>query len=361
MKKTVSLFICAMLTLSLVAAFAVGASAANNPPDKGAIFDIYYGKANVDGVKDDSYFADPSVRSYVHNCTYENKDYAYPAGKETGFECWLMWDESTLYGFVEVTDYSPVTYAFKDYKTDCLELNFILTDWARFADKGSNVYSDIGDPGLARFRISNPVGATVSALYELLPQNGGLSVEDELSGLSKCAVVKSDKGYNVEFSIKVPDSIVHLVCTPGAHIGFGIQCNDDVNDNQNRDAIIYSTNLDDTHGKTGEFVMLDKDGSRPDAPVSREPAATTAEATTKAPEKTTAAPEKTTAAPEKTTAAPVGTTAASGTTAATASGSADSTAASGSKSGCGSYIGAGAALAVISAIVGSAIVCGKRK
>lgn len=223
------------------------------------------------------------MRSYVHNCTYENKDYAYPAGKETGFECWLMWDESTLYGFVEVTDYSPVTYAFKDYKTDCLELNFILTDWARFADKGSNVYSDIGDPGLARFRISNPVGATVSALYELLPQNGGLSVEDELSGLSKCAVVKSDKGYNVEFSIKVPDSIVHLVCTPGAHIGFGIQCNDDVNDNQNRDAIIYSTNLDDTHGKTGEFVMLDKDGSRPDAPVSREPAATTAEVTTKAP------------------------------------------------------------------------------
>lgn len=286
-KRVFSAVMAAALMIMIAASCAFGAAAANDAPDKGKVFDIYYGKAVVDGEKDIDYFSTPSVVSYVHNCTYEDKAFAYPEGRETSFESYLLWDETSLYGFIEVTDYTPVTYAFKDYKTDCIELNFILTDLEKYIGGKTGMYSDLGNVSVGMFRISNPVGATVSSLYELLPQKGGLSSLDELYGLSKCAVVKTDKGYNIEFSIKIPDEIVHLVCTPGAHIGFGIQCNDDVNDNGVRDAIIYSSNLDDQNGKTGEFVMLDKDGTRPDAPVKRDPVATTAEETRPATEPVT--------------------------------------------------------------------------
>lgn len=281
-KKILSAVTAAALALMLAALSAVSVLAANDAPDKGKVFDIYYGKAVVDGERDIDYFTTPSVVSYVHNCTYEDKSFAYPEGKATSFESYLMWDETSLYGFIEVTDYTPVTYAFKDYKTDCVELNFILTDLEKYVGGKTGMYSDLANLSVGMFRISNPVGATVSALYELLPQKGGLATMDELYGLSKCAVVKTDKGYNIEFSIKIPDEIVHLVCTPGAHIGFGIQCNDDVNDNGVRDAIIYSSNLDDQNGKTGEFVLLDKDGTRPESPVKRDPVATTPEETTPA-------------------------------------------------------------------------------
>ena len=359
-KKTLSTIVAAALALILAVLMSVGTVAANDAPDKGKAFDIYYGKAVVDGEKDNAYFSAPSVVSYVHNCTYEDKSFAYPDGRETSFECYLMWDETSLYGFIEVTDYTPVTYAFKDYKTDCLELNFILTDWASYAGKKTDMYTDIGNISVGMFRISNPVGANVTALYELLPMKGGLSAFDEIYGLSKCAVVKTDKGYNVEFSIKVPDDIVHLVCTPGAHIGFGIQCNDDVNDNGIRDSIIYSSNLDDQQGKTGEFVLLDKDGTRPDAPVSREPVVTSAPATepvTTVP--ATSAPEVTTE-PAVTTKAPASTTAEVTEAPATDAPAPATEAPADTKSGCGSRLPAASAAVMLFFVAGMALFCRKK-
>lgn len=360
MKKT----ICAMLLAAMLTSFAVsaviGASAANTPPDMDVIYDIYYGKAVVDGVKDEAYFADPSTKSYVHNATYDDPSFVYPEGKETSFECWLLWDETSLYGFVEVTDYTPVTYAFKDYKTDCIELNFLLVDPASYAGKGTSMYSDVESPGVGMFRVSNPDGYTASNLYELLPQKGGLAVLDEIYGLSKCVTTKTDKGYNVEFSIKVPDEIVHLVCTPGAHVGFGIQCNDDANDNSVRDAIIYSNNLNDQNGKTGEYILLDKNGVRPDAPVSREPVMTTSpETTASAPEATTEATDVTTKATDVTTKAPVTDAPAASdgkqpeTSAPEGSGGEGS-----SKGGCGSS--AAVAAVLVSVLAGSALTVRRR-
>ncbi len=351
--------ICTMLLAALLTFFAVsaviGASAANTPPDMDVIYDIYYGKAVVDGVKDEAYFADPSAKSYVHNATYDDPSFVYPEGKETSFECWLLWDESSLYGFVEVTDYTPVTYAFKDYKTDCIELNFLLVDWASYAGKGTSMYSDVESPGVGMFRISNPDGYTASNLYDLLPQKGGLSVLDEIYGLSRCVTVKTNKGYNVEFSIKIPDEIVHLVCTPGAHVGFGIQCNDDANDNSVRDAIIYSTNLNDQHGKTGEYILLDKNGVRPDAPVSREPVATTS------PETIVAMTEATTEATDVTTKATDGTIKAPDTDASPAASGEkqpETSATEGSKGGCGSS--AAVAAILLAAVAGCAPVARRR-
>lgn len=96
-KKTLSTIVAAALALILAVLMSVGTVAANDAPDKGKAFDIYYGKAIVDGEKDNAYFSAPSVVSYVHNCTYEDKSFAYPDGRETSFECYLMWDETSLY------------------------------------------------------------------------------------------------------------------------------------------------------------------------------------------------------------------------------------------------------------------------
>ena len=360
MKKLICVFLSAILLASVAISAAIGASAANTPPDMGVLYDIYYGSAVVDGVKDDSYFINSSTKSYVHNATYEDPSFVYPEGKETSFECWLLWDETSLYGFIEVTDYTPVTYAFKDYKTDCVELDLILTDWSSFAGKKTGMYSDIGNPGVGMFRISNPDGYTASNLYELMPMKGGLAVLDELDSLSKCVTVKTDKGYNIEFSIKIPTEIVHLVCTPGAHIGFGIQCNDDVNDNSVRDAIIFYCNLDDQQGKTGEYILLDKTGVRLDAPVSREPVTTGAPATE--PAETTAAPV--TDAPVVTTESPAATdapetTAEEKTEATTHADDVTTAPAPAEKKGCGSF--ASSAVALLAVVLAGAAVCTKRR
>ena len=160
--------------------------------------------------------------------------------------------------------------------------------------------------------------------------------------------------------MKIPTEIVHLVCTPGAHIGFGIQCNDDVNDNSVRDAIIYSTNLDDQQGKTGEYILLDKTGVRLDAPVSREPVTTGAPATE--PAETTATPV--TDAPVVTTDAPAATdapetTAEEKTEATTNAAEVTTAPAPAEKKGCGSF--AASAVALLAVVFAGAAVCTKRR
>lgn len=135
----------------------------------------------------------------------------------------------------------------------------------------------------------------------------------------------------------------------------------DVNSNE----MCLLRNLDDQQGKTGEFVLLDKDGTRPDAPVSREPVVTSAPATepvttvsaTSAPEVTTE-PAVTTKAPASTTAE---VTEAPATDAPATDAPAPATEApADTKSGCGSRLPAASAAIMLVFVAGMALFCRKK-
>ena len=121
MKKIIIALLSVIMILSLTTVFA---SAEQTEEMRAYVGGIQYGSAEVDGVKDDTYSAEPTIGSYVHTdgATYE-------AGKETSFDAYLLWDDYSFYGYVEVTDYSPVTYATNTWKTDCIQIYFIFQDW----------------------------------------------------------------------------------------------------------------------------------------------------------------------------------------------------------------------------------------
>ena len=126
MKKIIIALLCVTMVLSLTTVFA---SAEQTEEMKAYVGGIHYGEATVDGEKDVSYPAEPTIGSYVHTAgaTYEE-------GKETSFDAYLLWDDYSFYGYIEVTDYSPVTYATEGWKTDCVQLYFIFT-----ADHSANI------------------------------------------------------------------------------------------------------------------------------------------------------------------------------------------------------------------------------
>ena len=74
--------------------------------------------------------------------------------------------------------------------------------------------------------------------------------------------------------------------TRAKEIGFGIQVNDDIDDNNTRDALLWSNNNLGDNPKCGPFMLLAKDAAP--AETTTAPAETTAAPTTAAPTTTTA-------------------------------------------------------------------------
>ena len=257
MKKIIIALLTVAMLLSVVTVFA---SAAEQTSDQLAyVGGIHYGEAIVDGEKDTSYPADPTIDSFVYNGN------EYEEGKETSFNAYLLWNDYNFYGYVEVRDLTPVTYATESWKTDCIQLYFIFKDWDTTIGSGDNIVGDANSISSVMFRCINPsskestylTDATFSGLSTLwfMISNGTRS---------QLVAKKTDTGYVYEFVINMPDQIAPDVNRAGHAIGFGIQCNDDRNDDNVRDNIVYSSNLDSSnHGKTGKFILLNENGQVP--------------------------------------------------------------------------------------------------
>lgn len=287
MKKFFSLLLIGMM---LVSQLTVGASAApSTSPDAGKVLNAAYGTAEIDGKLDDAYTKGDKITSWVHN-TYEalkdKKDQV-----ECDFYAYLMYDESNIYIFGEVYDKTPVTAANalkKTHLTDCIEFYIYMHDLTAAGDV--KVYSkDLTDVGAGYLRIhpTEVCPADDELMNNHWMANSGLGLalagEEVKSSLSR---VKTDTGYIVECSIGIPETVKTEVVS-GKEIGFGIQVNDDIDDNNTRDALLWSNNNLGDNPKCGPFMLLAKDA---------------------APAETTTAPAETTAAPT-TTAAPAVTTA----------------------------------------------------
>ena len=338
--------IIALLTVAMILSVAtVFASAAQTEEQLAYVGKIQYGNAIIDGEKDTTYPADPTIDSFVYNGD------AYEEGKETYFNAYLLWDDYNFYGFIEVRDLTPVTYATESWKTDCIQLYFIFQDWDTTIGSGDNIVGDANTMTSVMFRCINPSSKESATLTDAT--FSGLSTlwfMISSGGKSQLVAKKTDTGYVYEFVINMPDQIAPEVNRAGHAIGFGIQCNDDRNDDNARDNIVYSSNLDSSnHGKTGKFILLNENGQVPgveqdymgttgadyvtQAPENNDETKVTTEEETnppKTPETTTTKVPTTTAKPEDTTTkAPTATT-----TAAPA------------ESGCGGFVGVWTALIV---------------
>ena len=256
MKKIIIALLTVAMILSVTTVFA---SAAQTEEQLAYVGKIHYGNAIIDGEKDTTYPADPTIDSFVYNGT------EYEEGKETYFNAYLLWDDYNFYGYVEVRDLTPVTYATESWKTDCIQLYFIFKDWDTTIGSGDNIVVDANSISSVMFRCINPSSKESSALTDAT-FSGLSTLWFMVSSGSRSQLVakKTDTGYVYEFVINMPDAIAPDVNRAGHAIGFGIQCNDDRNDDNARDNIVYSSNLDSSnHGKTGKFILLNENGQVP--------------------------------------------------------------------------------------------------
>lgn len=252
--------IIALLTVAMIlSAVTVFASAAQTEEQLAYVGKIHYGNAIIDGEKDTTYPADPTIDSFVYNGT------EYEEGKETYFNAYLLWDDYNFYGYIEVRDLTPVTYATESWKTDCIQLYFIFKDWDTTLGSGDNIVGDANTMTSVMFRCINPSSKESSTLTDAT-FSGLSTLWFMISNGTRSQLVakKTDTGYVYEFKINMPDQIAPDVNRAGHAIGFGIQCNDDRNDDNARDNIVYSSNLDSSnHGKTGKFILLNENGQVP--------------------------------------------------------------------------------------------------
>lgn len=291
MKKLIS---CLMLVAMLASLLTVGASAAKSAsPDANKVLNIAYGSAEIDGKLDEAYKKSDKVTAWIHN-TYnqlvDKKDEV-----TTDFYSYVLYDDEKIYVYAEVKDTTPVVPANvknKNHTTDCIEFYWYLGDLEAAGDV--QVYSDLLHMGSGVFRVHTK---EVCPEDDLLPNHftakNGMNmgiVNEDLK--TKVFRQTTSTGYIVEFSMEIDDSVKANVAA-GKTIGYGIQVNDDYDDNNTRDALLWSSNNIGDNPKVGPFMLLAKDAA---------PATTAAPETTKAPE-TTAAPV-TTKAPAATTKAP---------------------------------------------------------
>ena len=113
MKKIIIALLTVAMILSVTTVFA---SAAQTEEQLAYVGKIHYGNAIIDGEKDTTYPADPTIDSFVYNGT------EYEEGKETYFNAYLLWDDYNFYGYgyMEIVEYydSTKTYYGRDAIAD---------------------------------------------------------------------------------------------------------------------------------------------------------------------------------------------------------------------------------------------------
>ncbi len=288
MKKLIS---CLMLVAMLASLLTVGASAAEEVKlhdDKGKTQNIAYGTPVIDGKLDDAYLKSDKVNSYVYK---GYNDYAGLMSKvPSSFYAYLLYDENRIYIFAEATDpnmAAPGTTLTKaTTNNDCVEFFFYLDDFTT-ASKDAKLYADLVHPGSGQLRVhTSTVCPDDAVCLSHLEANNGLSLM--IAGGDVKYELKREltsTGYIVEFAMDIPADCKAAVAADKT-IGFAIQMNDEIDGNESRDALLWSTTITGDPQKTGPFKLLAKDAA---------PATTAAPETTAAPT-TTAAPV-TTAAP----------------------------------------------------------------
>lgn len=294
MKKFIS---CLMLVAMLASLLTVGASAlTSKSPDAGKVLNMAYGQATIDGKLDDAYLKSDKTTAWVHN-TYEalkdKKDQV-----TTDFYSYIIWDETKIYVFAEVYDKTPNTAAnvsSKNHKADCIEFYHLLDDFSALPE--TQFYNDLVNVAAGWFRVHTK---EVCPEDDLLPthaaakngMNMGIMNEDYKTQVAR---VTTDTGYIVEYSVEYDKTLASKM-VPGTIIGYGIQVNDDIDDNNTRDALLWNANNIGDKPKMGPYKLLGKD----EAPATTAAPETTAAPTTTAAPVTTAAPATTTAAPATT-------------------------------------------------------------
>lgn len=301
MKKPSTVIICILcaVLITLSALLPVSAKEIQDEAMLTYVGKIPYGEAELDCKKDEAYGDVVTIDSYAYDLNYGEEE-------KTKVNAWLLWNEYGFYGYVEVTDFTPVTYKTESYKTDCLQLYFTLLDREKKPGRDDFVASNPDDISAGMFRLMTPVATDKLSpmTYSPVYSPGGLWLDAKAAGESKYIVKENGtEGCIFEFFVQTPRPIVSGVNRAGHRIGFGFQYNDDTDNDNGRNATVFSTNSDKLgYGKTGAFILLTEKGEIPAKEAEWEgtaaPEATVAPVTVAEPAVTTAAPGTvTTAAP----------------------------------------------------------------
>ena len=269
MKKLIS---CVVLLAMLMSLVTVGVSAAKSTsPDANKVMNIAYGTAKVDGKLDEAYKKSDKIVSWVHN-TYDPIK-GQPEKVTSSFYTYVLYDDNKIYVFAEVTDPTPVTASKVksfDYKTDCIEFYWYLHDLS----KGGDVkhYSNKEDKGAGLFRTHTkevcPADDDLTNHFASLTSGttNGMN-QSIINGEIKTEVHRetTKTGYIIEYSFEIHPTLKSEV-TAGKTIGFGVQSADDMDDNNTRDAYLFSNNNDGDNTKCGPFLLLPKEAATTKAP-----------------------------------------------------------------------------------------------
>lgn len=294
MKKCLVWFVLAAM---LTAMLTVGVSAASLHEDAGKTLDIAYGTPTVDGKLDDAYLKSAKVESYIYK-TY-NAYVDRMSDVKSSFYAYLLWDESNIYIYAEVSDNSlpadPTTATALNTNNDCIEFFFYLDDWNAAGD--TKLYADITHPGSGQFRVHTPaICEDDDTLIAHLSSTGGFNIAVMADEVKNTVSRKmTDNGYIVEASVGIPAEC-KANAAAGKVIGFAIQVNDNIDGVNKRDALLWSKNITGDPKKTGPFLLLGKDEATAAPTTTEAPTTTAAPVTTAAPATeppVTAAPDTT--------------------------------------------------------------------
>lgn len=228
MKKIFSLVLAVMMLVG-VFALATSAKVGEDFMDYGEIAVVERRSVTLDAVKDDAYKkATPIQLKYSGIQGIQNewkewneyyKDQRNPADPVASGVAYVVYDSSYIWVFVEVTDSTLVTKA-KDalsskYTEDSVE---ILVDWTNEGANKANetpYQSRVSHEGYISARLGQD-GTTMQGTAE----QGSKNPVSWLQGTA----VHTNKGYNVEFKITIPDDKYELLAD--GYISMNICIND---------------------------------------------------------------------------------------------------------------------------------------
>ena len=199
---------------------------------------------------------------------------------------YYLWDDEALYFFVAIYDSTPPDPDIGiDHNSDCVEMLFSLYNFDYNTDTIKAKQAD--DPGDAHLRVfrTKDISDCTTLVDNGLKYQGGAhggfgrwvydNTDWEDPQLGSNYIIHSDDadGYYFEGFVKWSPEIKDYVAKHGTIIGLGIQVNDDIDRDNNRDIKCYNENggpndwsMSGNRATCGKFMLVDKDmyGDAPD-------------------------------------------------------------------------------------------------
>lgn len=307
MKKLIAFVLVTVMVLAALATVAVGAAEPIHEVDRSIVYKAAYGTPVVDGKMDDIYLQSDVM--YAENVSFGSKA-SVKEGANATAEYRIVWNRTTLFIFCTVTD----TTRSDAGKAGASATKMDNTDIYVMLDPNFDYETEYADrtntEGAGQFRY-NP-NCTIDQEPMRANTWGKLTVRNQMVDTLNYVggyLNETDGSYSFEMSFNYLTDDFEKVLNANIKtrtetaIGFAIQVNDVMDNDQSRDAMVYSNNanggLSSNLKNCGKVLLAYQEGVEiPEEvittePPTSEPTPTPTEAPTEAPtEKPTEAPTK---------------------------------------------------------------------